>query len=68
MNQLSTTGKLALSTTADLLDADGRHFEIGGAAKSARQLPAGQPGFLLTDGIDIGSANRIPLFLVGFLY
>ncbi len=68
VNQLSTTGKLALSPMADLVAADGHHFEIGGPGKTARQLPPDKPGFLLVDGIDIGAANRIPLFLIGFLY
>jgi hypothetical protein len=56
------------SPTADLLDADGNHFEVGGPSKKARQLPSCEPGFVLADGIDIGTANRIPLYLIGFLY
>lgn len=68
VNQLSASGKLSLSPTADLLAADGHHFEIGGPAKTAGQLPSDSPGFLLVDGADIGVANRIPLYLVGFLY
>jgi predicted AAA+ superfamily ATPase len=68
VNQLGACRTLALSPAADLQDEAGNHFEIGGPSKTAGQLPTGEPGYLLLDGVALGSTNRIPLYLAGFLY
>ena len=68
VNQLGHATKLGLSQEADFQDANGVHFEVGGASKDGSQLPGGREGYLLTDDTEIGSGNRIPLYLVGFLY
>lgn len=68
VNQLGSATELTLSPAADLLDASGAHFEVGGPSKDASQLPADKPGYLLVDDIEVGSGNRIPLYLAGFFY
>lgn len=68
VNQLSAARDMTLSPAADLRDGDGNHFEIGGRNKKPGQLPPDEPGYLLVDNIEIGSARRIPLYLAGFLY
>ena len=68
VNQLSHATDLSLSPTADFQDATGTHFEVGGPSKDGSQLPEGRNGYLLADDTEVGSGNRIPLHLVGFLY
>lgn len=42
--------------------------EVGGRSKTARQIRGKQSAFLALDDIEIGVANKIPLWLFGFLY
>ncbi|WP_458700371.1 ATP-binding protein [Sulfurospirillum sp. 1307] len=42
-------------------------FEIGGASKDDSQL-RGQNGYIIADDIEVGFNNKIPLWLMGFLY
>jgi predicted AAA+ superfamily ATPase len=68
VNQLGSVTDLKLSPSADFQDGAGIHFEVGGASKDGSQLPEGQMGHLLVDDTEVGSGNRIPLYLVGILY
>jgi hypothetical protein len=68
VNQLSCATNLSLSSVADFQDESGTHFEVGGPSKDGSQLPKKGKGYLLTDDTEVGSGNRIPLHLVGFLY
>lgn len=43
-------------------------FEIGGKNKTAKQLKHSEKGYILADGILSGFKNKIPLYLLGFLY
>jgi len=43
-------------------------FEIGGKNKSFKQIKDIENSFVVADDIDIGSGNKIPLWLFGFLY
>lgn len=43
-------------------------FEIGGKNKSSTQLKGNQKGYIFADGILSGFKNKIPLYLLGFLY
>lgn len=43
-------------------------FEVGGKNKTPSQLKGNKQGFLVCDDIIIGSKNKIPLYLFGFLY
>ena len=42
--------------------------EIGGKNKSRKQIRELEHGYVFKDDIEVGFANVIPLFLVGFLY
>lgn len=44
------------------------HFEVGGPNKTRKQLKGLEGAYVVADGIEIGSAGRIPLWLFGFLY
>lgn len=43
-------------------------FEVGGKNKKAKQIDGIEQGMLLTDDTPLGYDNRMPLYLMGFLY
>ncbi|MCX7759687.1 MAG: AAA family ATPase [Hydrogenothermaceae bacterium] len=43
-------------------------FEIGGKSKDFSQIKDKSHSYLAVDGIEIGYENKIPLWLIGFLY
>jgi len=43
-------------------------FEVGGKNKDTGQISGIEQAWLALDSIEIGSGNRIPLWLFGFLY
>ncbi len=43
-------------------------FEVGGASKKEKQLKGNKNGYVVADDIEIGSGNKMPLWLFGFLY
>jgi len=43
-------------------------IEVGGKTKSFKQIKDIQNSFVIADNIEIGSGNKIPLWLFGFLY
>jgi len=43
-------------------------FEVGGKNKSFKQIKDLPNSFVVADDIEIGSGNKIPLWLFGFLY
>ena len=43
-------------------------IEIGGKNKDARQVRDFENAFVFMDDIEIGYQNKIPLWLLGFLY
>jgi len=43
-------------------------FEVGGASKTDKQLQNNDYGYVVSDNIEIGFDNKIPLWLFGFLY
>ncbi len=43
-------------------------FEIGGKNKKSKQIKDFKEGYLAVDSLEIGSGNKIPLWLFGFLY
>ena len=58
----------------DIVDAIGMinlgkyTFEVGGKGKSFTQIKDMENSFLALDKIEIGIGNKIPLWLLGFLY
>lgn len=43
-------------------------FEIGGKNKTRKQIKDIENAYIIVDDIEIGSKNKIPLWLFGFLY
>ncbi len=69
LNQLTNAGhRMNLSTVGDFLADEQWLFEIGGRNKNEKQIKDRENAFLALDDIETGVANRIPLWLFGFLY
>ncbi len=67
-NQLGAVATLTMPQKGDFL-ADGRClFEVGGSRKSFAQIADIPDSYLVTDDVEVGTGNRIPLWLFGFLY
>jgi len=68
LNQLHAKHQVTVPKSGDFLIDERVTLEIGGAAKSARQLKQSVEGYVLSDGIEYGFDKKIPLYLLGFLY
>lgn len=66
--QLSYIGSLVLPRKGDFLVDDKYTFEVGGTTKTFVQIADIPDSYLAIDDIEIGSSNRIPLWMFGFLY
>jgi hypothetical protein len=55
------------SIKGDFVVDDTYVFEVGGASKTNKQILGLPDSFLAVDDIEIGSRNKIPLWLFGFL-
>jgi len=67
-NQLRKKHEVVFSGVGDFL-VDGRYvFEVGGKEKGFEQIRNLPDSFVVSDGIEVGMGNRIPLWLFGFLY
>ena len=67
-NQVSRKYKLNISKQGDFLVENKYIFEIGGKNKSFNQIKDITNSFVVSDDIEIGFKNKIPLWLFGFLY
>ncbi len=69
LNQLKNAGKkIYLPAEGDIIVQEDRvnyTFEIGGKNKQLKNKPG---NFIIADDIETGHANKIPLWLFGFLY
>ena len=52
----------------DFIVDDTYTFEVGGSGKTEKQIKNVKQSFIVADDIEIGSFNKIPLWLFGFLY
>lgn len=59
---------LTIPKKGDFLVDEKYIFEIGGKSKSFKQIKNIENSFVIADDIEIGSGNKIPLWLFGFLY
>jgi len=66
-NQLSKIGDVRYPNVGDFL-CNGYTFEIGGKTKTKSQIATIENGFIVSDDIEYGFQNKIPLWLFGFLY
>ncbi len=68
LNQLSCLHRVTLPKAGDFLVNNIYTFEIGGAAKTSRQIKDTPSSFVVQDNIETGFGQTIPLWLFGFLY
>jgi predicted AAA+ superfamily ATPase len=67
-NQVGFKHSITFSPQGDF-KVDGEYtFEVGGENKSNKQLKGLPKAYTAIDDLNIGSQNRIPLWLFGFLY
>jgi predicted AAA+ superfamily ATPase len=59
---------ITIPKKGDFLVDDTYLFEIGGKYKSFKQIKDIDNSFVVADDIEIGSENKIPLWIFGFLY
>lgn len=68
-NQLKNAGhKVQLADKGDFLINGKQTIEVGGKSKSNKQILNLEDAYIAADEIEIGFANKIPLWLFGFLY
>lgn len=68
LNMLSVNYTLLYPKRGDFLVDEKYTFEIGGKNKSFKQIKDLENSFVVSDDIEIGFGNKIPLWLFGFLY
>lgn len=68
LSQLDVNHEITLNQKVDFL-VDGKlHLEVGGKKKGDEQIKNLPNAYVLKDDTEIGYENRIPLWLMGFLY
>jgi predicted AAA+ superfamily ATPase len=67
-NQISYKHNLNYSKIGDFIVNERFIVEIGGKSKGFKQLGTNVNSFVVSDEIEIGFGNKIPLWLFGFLY
>jgi len=67
-SMLSQNHTIQTAKKGDLLVDDKYILEIGGKHKGYKQIKNLPNSFIIADDIEIGSGNKIPLWLFGFLY
>ena len=68
LNQLNYQHQLSYPNEGDFCVDDQFIFEVGGKGKDKRQIKQVENAFIAADDLEIGMANKIPLWLFGFLY
>ena len=67
-NQLRTKHKVSTAENGDFTIDNTLVFEVGGKNKSNSQIKNIKNAYIAADNIETGFANKIPLWLFGFLY
>lgn len=68
LHQVSRVGKVCDHPRTDFTVNDRYTFEIGGKNKTKNQIKGLDDAWIVSDDIEIGFRNRIPLWMFGFLY
>ncbi len=68
LNQLSLNHDVYAPSQGDFLVDNKYLFEVGGKNKTFEQIKDTQDSFLAVDDTEVGSRNRIPLWMFGLLY
>jgi hypothetical protein len=67
VNQLNAVSKVSLANQGDFV-VDKYTFEVGGKQKTFDQIKNVPNSFVVSDDIEIGHKNKIPLWLFGMMY
>ena len=67
-SMLQNRHSIEVAKKGDFLVDDKYTLEVGGKSKTYKQIKDIQNSFVVADDIEIGSGNKIPLWLFGFLY
>lgn len=67
-NQMAQSHTVNISDKGDFIVNQQYIFEIGGKTKDYKQIAKLENSFIAADNIEIGSGQKIPLWLFGFLY
>ena len=67
-SMLQNRYSIELAKKGDFLVDDKYTLEVGGKSKKFKQIAKIENSFVVADDIEIGSGNRVPLWLFGFLY
>ncbi len=67
-SSLSYAHNLSYPPKADFIVNEKYTFEVGGRSKTKKQLKDVKQGYVVSDNIEIGTHEKIPLWLFGFLY
>jgi len=67
-NQVGSEHEITFAQQGDFIVDDEYTFEIGGENKTKKQLKGLSKAYTVVDELTIGSQDRIPLWLFGFLY
>ena len=67
-SQLALEHKLYMPGQGDLVADDKWLFEVGGKRKGFSQIKGIESSYVVSDDIEIGHGNKIPLWLFGMLY
>ena len=67
-NQLSYKHLVEYAPESDFLVDHAFTFELGGKTKTANQIKNTSNSFIVSDDLEYGLGNRIPLWMFGFLY
>lgn len=67
-NQLLQQHSVTVPKKGDFLVDDEFTLEIGGKTKGRQQIKQTEDAYVFSDGIESGYQNKIPLYLLGFLY
>ena len=68
LNQISESHTVTYPPKGDFLIDDTHLFEIGGKTKNKKQIAGVEQSYIVSDDIEFGYENKIPLWLFGFLY
>ncbi len=67
-SQVAFSHSIYYVNRGDFLVQEKYTFEIGGKNKSFKQIKDVENSFVVADDIEVGFGNRVPLWLLGFLY
>lgn len=67
-SMLRVAHEVQVAKKGDFFIDDKYTFEVGGKNKKYKQIKDLPDSFIVSDDIEIGSGNKIPLWLFGFLY